>query len=198
MTGDPVVVVPGDLDVEDRLAGPVTFRMAAWLTAAAAGVALVAAGHGAIPTTALGVLLVAVGVTGACWRPGGRPAAAWLAPMVAYRRRQRRRVKPDEDVAPAEPVVVVPDEVARPTRRARTQYVVAAVVVALTVVGGLAFARTGGSNRSDVPASSPAAVEPAAPAEPRAPVVVVVPVDPFTGWEVGDGDPFRLDPWCGC
>jgi hypothetical protein len=30
MTGDPVVVVPGDLDVEDRLAGPVTFRMAAW------------------------------------------------------------------------------------------------------------------------------------------------------------------------
>ena len=30
MTGDPVVVVPGDLDVEHRPIGPVTFRMAAW------------------------------------------------------------------------------------------------------------------------------------------------------------------------
>jgi hypothetical protein len=30
VTGDPVVVVPRDLDVEDRLVGPVTFRMAAW------------------------------------------------------------------------------------------------------------------------------------------------------------------------
>lgn len=198
MTGDPVVVVPGDLDVEDRLAGPVTFRMAAWLAAAAAGVALVAAGHGAIPTTAFGVLLVVVGVTGACWRPGGRPVAAWLAPMVAYRRRQRGRVKPDEDVAPAEPVVVVPDEIARPTRRRWTPYLAAAAVAVLTAVGGLAFARAGGGDRSDVPAVSPAAVDPAAPAAPRAPVVVVVPVDPFTGWEVDDGDPFGLNPWCGC
>jgi hypothetical protein len=30
MTGDPVVVVPRDLDIEDRLVGPVRFRMAAW------------------------------------------------------------------------------------------------------------------------------------------------------------------------
>lgn len=206
MTGDPVVVVPGDLDVEDRLVGPVTFRMAAWLAAAAAGVALIAAGHGAVPTTALGVLLVVVGVTGACWQPGGRPAAAWLAPMVAYRRRQRGRVTPEEDVAPAEPAVampdeiavVVPDEIARPARRQWTRYQAEAVVVALAVVGGLAFARMGGGDRSDVPASSPTAADPAAPAAPREPVVVVVPVNPYTGWEVDDGDPFGLDPWCGC
>lgn len=196
MTGDPVVVVPGDLDVEDRLAGPVTFRMAGWLAAAAAGVALVAAGRGRVPTTVLGVLLVVLGVTGACWRPGGRPAAAWLAPMVAYRRRKRSQAATDEQAEPAEPDVVVADEVAQRTQRRSTPRVVAALGVVLAAVGGLAFTRLGG--RSDAPASSPAEVAPAAPAERQEPVVVVVPVDPFTGWEVDGGDPFGLEPWCGC
>ena len=89
MSRDPVVVVvPGDLDVEDRIAGPVTFRMAAWLAAAAAGVALVVASRGAVAVVGLGVLLVAVGLAGAWWRPGGRPVAAWVAPLLAYRKRR--------------------------------------------------------------------------------------------------------------
>ena len=63
------------LDIEDRIVGPVTFRMAAWLAAAVVGVALVVAARGDVALTTVGVVVAAVGVAGAWLRPGGRPLA---------------------------------------------------------------------------------------------------------------------------
>jgi hypothetical protein len=193
MSGDPVVVVPGDLDIEDRLAGPVTFRMAAWLAAAAAGVALVVASRGAVAVAGLGVLLVAVGLVGAWWRPGGRPVAAWAAPLLAYRKRSGSYAVsvPVEDERLQERVVAEPTESPEPrVRRDLRLQVRVAVTVAAIALGGFAgavAARGGGPARvgpiTEVPTPAPN------------PVVVVVPVGPFTGWEVG-GD--VVDPLCGC
>lgn len=197
MTGDPVVVVPGDLDVEDRLVGPVTFRMAGWLAAAAAGVALVATGRGAVAPTALGIVLAVVGLGGAWWRPGGRPAGAWLAPLLAYRRRRRHvpptdmqaSVSPEQPSCPEPPTV--PDvEVARPVDPRRRQRMLV-LPLAVAVIAVVAAAHGFGSRGQE----EPAAIAPV-PAPPRDPVVVVVPVDPFAGWEVGGGGLF--DPSCGC
>jgi hypothetical protein len=100
---DPIVAVPADLELEDRLAGPVTFRMAGWLAAAAAGVALLALSRQQIWTAGPGLLLVVGGLAGAMWRPGGRPAAAWLAPLRAYLLRSRadRVVRTEPDKEPA-------------------------------------------------------------------------------------------------
>jgi hypothetical protein len=89
VTGGPVVHVPADLEIEDRLAGPVTFRMAGWLAAAAAGVALLALAGAQRWAAAPGLLLVAAGLAGALWRPGGRPSPAWIGPLWSYRRRQQ-------------------------------------------------------------------------------------------------------------
>lgn len=198
MSRDPVVVVPGDLDVEDRIAGPVTFRMAAWLAASAAGVALVAASRGAVATTVLGVVLVVVGITGAWWRPGGRPVAAWLGPLLAYRKRRGSFVvaAEAEDAAP-EPAVEPDATDVRVARRAvpmrRQGSALRGVLTGAVVVAAVAaFA----ASRDATPRRTAPVVDVVAP-EPTVnpPVVVVVPVDPFTGWEVG-GD--VLDPLCGC
>lgn len=102
MNDDPIVAVPADLELEDRLAGPVTFRMAGWLAAAAAGVALLALSRQQIWTAGPGLLLVVGGLAGAMWRPGGRPAAAWLGPLRAYLLRSRadRAVRTERDETP--------------------------------------------------------------------------------------------------
>ncbi|HEV2891256.1 MAG TPA: hypothetical protein VGX28_12855 [Frankiaceae bacterium] len=204
MSRDPVVVVPGDLDVEDRIAGPVTFRMAAWLAASAAGVAVVAASRGAVATTALGVLLVVVGITGAWWRPGGRPVAAWLGPLLAYRKRRQSYVTtadlddaPAPEVAPEPETTVEPEttDVRVPPRavpmrwHGRALAGVLTGVVVLAAVAAFAASR-GGTPPRTVPATEVVAPEPTV----NPPVVVLVPIDPFTGWEVG-GD---VDPLCGC
>lgn len=52
MTDDPVVAVPAELELEERLVGPVTFRMAAWLALTAAGAVLAALGPGRIARAA--------------------------------------------------------------------------------------------------------------------------------------------------
>jgi hypothetical protein len=88
---DPVVTVPFDLDTEDRLLGPVTFRMAGWLAAAGAGAAAVAFSGGAVLLIATGVLLLPLGLAGAFLRPAGRPLLAWARPLLGYRRRERAR-----------------------------------------------------------------------------------------------------------
>lgn len=200
MSRDPVVVVPGDLDVEDRIAGPVTFRMAAWLAAAAAGVALVAASRGAVAPTALGHVLLVVGLAGAWWRPGGRPVGAWIAPLLAYRRRHRKftgatAVGDDEVVPEPTPVEPEPAEVPTPLGVVPARRLGRAVAVTVTgalVVAGVVSLAT---SRDTAPPAAPVAdvVLPEPTANP--PIVVVVPVDPFTGWEVG-GD--VVDPLCGC
>ena len=86
---DPVVTVPVDLDVEPRLAGPVTFRMAGWLALAALGGAIVGLNLGSPWLILLGIVVSIVGAAGALVRPGGRPLAAWLRPLRIYLRRHR-------------------------------------------------------------------------------------------------------------
>ena len=86
---DPVIQVPVDLEVEERLAGPVTFRMAGWLALAGVGVAAVAFSRSSMLLVGVGVLLLPVGVAGAFVRPAGRPLGAWLLPLLGYRGRTR-------------------------------------------------------------------------------------------------------------
>ena len=195
MSGDPVVVVSGDLDVEDRIAGPLTFRMAAWLAAAAGGVALVAASRGDVARVMLGTLLVVTGAAGAWARPGGRPLGAWVVPLLAYRRRRRAYAAPVDDEPQARPVEAAEDAVEDVTvrRRPRRRSVVAVFLAVAVAVAAAGVAAGTGLGGADAP-SPDVAVETPPPA-PGGPVVVVVPVDPYGGWEVG-GD--VVDPFCGC
>jgi hypothetical protein len=205
MTRDPVVVVPADLDVEDRIVGPVTFRMAGWLAAAVVGVALVVAARGDIALTIVGVVLAAVGVAGAWLRPGGRPLGAWVVPLLAFRRRRRASDPPvDEspvETAQAEPPVdaestnAVPLVEVRPTRPARAAAVVVAGVLSVAVLVGVAALRLSPRPTRAVPAP-PSDAATSQRSEPSVPVVVVVPVDPFVGWEVSDDDGLVFG--CGC
>ena len=194
MSGDPVVVVPGDLDVEDRIAGPLTFRMAAWLAAAAGGAALIAASQGDVARVVLGAVLVVAGAAGAWARPGGRPLGAWVAPLVAYRRRRRSYAAPVDDEPQARPAEVAEDAIEDVTVRRRPSRRWSLVAVFLAVgVAAAGVAVGAGLGGADAP-SPDVAVETPPPA-PGGPVVVVVPVDPYGGWEVG-GD--VVDPFCGC
>lgn len=89
-TSDPVVVVPADLDVEDRIVGPVTFRLAGWLAASAAGAALAALSWPAIAPTVLGGLVAVAGLAGGFVRLGVRPIGWWARPVATYLRRAHR------------------------------------------------------------------------------------------------------------
>ena len=152
MSGDdPVVGVPVDLDVEDRLAGPVTFRMAAWFAVAAGGAGLILAEPDRPLVVITGMLLAFVGAVGAWWRPGGRPASAWLLPDVALPPPTRRGDRaPASAPAPAEVAVPRPGEPRDPVpanleeddaaplftsgaRRPRRAVVLAAVLVAVAL-----------------------------------------------------------------
>lgn len=86
---DPVLPVPVDLETEERLAGPVTFRMAGWLALAGAGAASLVFSRDTVLLLAAGGLLLPVGLAGAFVRPAGRPLAAWLLPLLGYRQRAR-------------------------------------------------------------------------------------------------------------
>lgn len=201
MTPDPVVVVPGDLDVEDRLVGPVTFRMAAWLAAAAGGVALVATSRGAPALVALGLLLVVVGVGGACWRPGGRPVGAWVVPLLAYRKRRAAgrvvAAPPAEVTAPAE---VTENAQTSPARRVKGALLFRAAVVSVVIAAAAAVVTVVGraSRWSPAPTAPSPVPDVVAPGPIGPPVVVVVPVDPFTSWEVDGNGLSGLDLGCGC
>lgn len=205
MTRDPVVVVPADLDVEDRIVGPVTFRMAAWLAAAVVGVALVVAARGDIALTTIGVVMAAVGVAGAWLRPGGRPLGAWIVPLLAFRRRLRASdpavdESPVESAQPeppmdAESTVAVPLAEVRPTRRARAGGVVVVGVLSVALLVGAVALRLSPRPVRVVPAS-PSDAATSQRSEPSVPVVVVVPVGPFTGWEANDDDGLVFG--CGC
>jgi hypothetical protein len=177
--------------------------MAAWLAASAAGVVVVAASRGAVAPTAFGVSLVVVGITGAWWRPGGRPVAAWLGPLLAYRKRRQSYITTAEDVDDAPPESAVeaeptvepePMNVRVPARAVRMRWHGRALAGVLTGAVVLAAVAAFAASRGGTPSRTAPVVEVVAP-EPTVnpPVVVVVPLDPFTGWEVGD-----VDPLCGC
>lgn len=88
---EPVAIVPADLEVEDRIVGPITFRLAGWLATAAAGIALSALCWPKIPVTVLGALVALAGLAGGFARPGQRPLAWWTRPVAAYLHRARAR-----------------------------------------------------------------------------------------------------------
>jgi hypothetical protein len=139
---DPVVIVPGDVDVPDRLLGSLTFGAAGWLAVGVAGAALGAARWPAPLPVALGVLLVVLGSVGAFWRPGGRPLGAWILPAVAYlfRASRARRLAAADRTATEERSAAREDKRSRrPSTAARAFLVVAGLVVA-GVLGGRLFA----------------------------------------------------------
>lgn len=206
------MAVPVELELQDRLAGAVTFRMAGWLAASGAGLALLAFGGGTAAVLVAGVLLVLVGLAGAFWQPAGRPLLSWVLPVAAYRRRRRNERQPHaeeaSDSAPPSPelaegvaeVVTKFDLLALAPgvgRRRAVAGLVLTVMVGLAGVGGWAWSRhTAGT-----------AVVPPAPAVP-APLVSpspLAPAGPF-GTRPGLGewvvpvDPQDLWWWvdCGC
>lgn len=83
------VAVPAETGVEDRLAGSLTFRHAAYLTVAAAGVAVMLLGERSPVRVVAGALLALVGVVGAVCRPYGEPLDRLVPAAVAYLRRRQ-------------------------------------------------------------------------------------------------------------
>lgn len=202
-------MAPADLDVEDRLVGPVTFRMAGWLACAGAGLALLAAARDHPVLAPPGALLAVAGLLGACWRPGGRPAGAWLGPLLAYRRRRgqvsgrnaadgagkRPAGVPPVEEAPAPAPGITPGR-ARGERLAQGwRWAVLPLVAVIAVGAALVLRAPGPAGRSGPP--PPASPSPAPSASPwpapmppglRGPVIVMPIVPPYL-WEEDQGDP---------
>ncbi|MDQ1746730.1 MAG: hypothetical protein QOD07_993 [Frankiaceae bacterium] len=185
------VAVPAETNGEDRLVGSLTFRHAAYLAVAAAGVAVMLLGHASIPRLALGAVLAVTGVVGAMLRPYGEPLDRLAVAATAYLlRRRTNRVAgecteapgPVDDHSTVEteaPSVVEPAPVEATHPRARVSPAgVRRVVVAVTVCGVAALAVTRLIDRPTVP-----------PPEPR---VVVVPVPAPDPWQEVDRE---LEEW---
>jgi hypothetical protein len=156
---DPVVQVPADLDVEDRLVGPITFRAAGWLAVAGVGVGLLILARRQPVLAIPGMLLLAGGVLGAWWKPGGRPMLAWALPLLTYRRRRRRTSRdpisaptqpkkaerrndePNQSVAPASdvPASEVTAEQSQPRKRPRIRSRDVALLVGACAVSAVAL-----------------------------------------------------------
>lgn len=193
---DPVVVVPADLDIEDRLAGPVTYRMAAWLAVGAAGIALAVFGRSA-PVEVTGVVVAVAGAAGGTWRPGGRPVAAWLRPLASYRRRTSSDTPTDlgsaasdsdsSDVGAPSAAAALAEPSPRPRR------LVPAVLAIVLVVGVGAASLVTVERRGRNAPLPPASVPPPASSTPVAPVLQ--PTSAPTSWV----EPLPWWWWdCGC
>lgn len=105
-TARPSVPIPAETGVEDRLAGSLTFRHAAYLAAAAAGVALMVLGGGSPLRIVAGAALALVALAGAVLRPYGEPLDRLAPAAVAYLRRRRQETAeavPDTDEPEVEP-----------------------------------------------------------------------------------------------
>ena len=190
MTGHRVTVpVPAETGVEDRLAGALTFRHAAYLAVAAAGVAVMLLGDRSVARLLVGTLVALVGIAGAAARPYGEPLDRLVPAALLYlrrRRAERRAAASDEaEVAapPAEPELAVepplPEsdrgDVATPRRRVSLRPLVP--VLAAVVVVAVAVARW---------------PHPAPPPPARV-VVVPVPVQVVDPWEEAIDD--AVDAW---
>jgi hypothetical protein len=181
------VPVPAETGVEDRLAGSLTFRHAAYLAIAAAGVAVMLLGERSPVRVVVGALLAFAGLAGAMVRPYGEPLDRLLPAALAYLRRRRaeRRTAAQaaaEAVPPAEPEPApeperVDEEVVAPAPRRRLPLRPVLVGVALAAVVAAAIARW---------------PHPAPPPPARV-VVVPVPVEVVDPWEEAIDD--AVDAW---
>lgn len=179
------VPVPAETGGEDRLAGSMTFRHAAYLAVAAAGVAVMLLGERSPVRVVAGTLLALVGVAGAVCRPYGEPLDRLVPAAVGYLRR-RRAERPDATADPqlSDEVPPAPDppEVDEPPTPTATQRRVPlrslAAVIAVVAVLAVAVARW----------PHPAPPEPS----PRV-VVVTVPIPAPDPWEEATDD--AVDSW---
>lgn len=95
MTAQRVTVpVPAETGVEDRLAGALTFRHAAYLAVAAAGLAVMLLGDRSIARLVVGAVVSLVGVAGAAVRPYGEPLDRLVPAALLYLRRRRAERHP--------------------------------------------------------------------------------------------------------
>ena len=188
MTAQRVTVpVPAETGVEDRLAGSLTFRHAAYLAVAAAGVAVMLLGERNLARVVLGALLALAGLAGAAVRLYGEPLDRLLPAALAYLRRRRaeRRLAAQAAAEAAPPVEPEPapepeqvDEEVVPAPRRRLPLRPVLVGVALVAVVAVAVARW---------------PHPAPPPPPPQVVVVQVPVEVVDPWEEAIDD--AVDAW---
>jgi hypothetical protein len=190
------VPVPAETGVEDRLAGALTFRHAAYLAVAAAGVAVMLLGDRSVARLLVGALAAVIGLAGAMLRPYGEPLDRLAPAAVAFLRRRRadRRVMSGnaEDAADAEPVEpaapvdrVEPAEPVEPAvsddgaRRSTWRFPIraAAVVASVAAVAAVAAIRWPHPQ----------------PAPPPQVVIVQVPFEVIDPWEEAIDD--ALDAW---
>jgi len=186
------VPVPAETSGEDRLVGSLTFRHAAYLAVAAAGLAVMLLGHVSTARLVFGAVLAIIGVAGAMVRPYGEPLDRLAFTAIGYLIRRRGSRIDDEPVNPTEEHVepveteqttALPPEPAESTER-RSRIDPAAVrrlLVVLAVCGVAAIAAT---RLTDRPPAPP-------PPDPRV-VVVQIPATRPDPWGEVDRD---FDQW---
>jgi hypothetical protein len=181
------VPVPAETGGEDRLAGSLTFRHAAYLAVAAAGAAVMLLGDRSAGRLVVGAALAVAGVAGAACRPYGEPLDRLVPAAVGFLRRRRAERNAAEAITDDEPALAPVSAVAEPVappemtdaapKLRRLPVRVLALGVALCAVVTVAAARW------------PHPVPPPAPV----PHVVVVPIPVPDPWEEATDD--AVDAW---
>jgi hypothetical protein len=177
------VPVPAETGVEDRLAGSLTFRHAAYLAVAAAGAAVMLLGERSPVRVVLGAPVAVIGVAGALVRPYGEPLDRLVPAACAYLQRKRREGLAVEPVAEDVAISEAPVQAGPATQPTSTTTVRRVPIRPLLAVAGFAAVVAVAVVRWPQ--------EPASPPPVRQVVVVPVPVaDP---WEEAIDD--AVDSW---
>ena len=184
MTAPRVTVpVPAETGVEDRLAGSLTFRHAAYLAVAAAGAAVMLLGERSPVRVVLGALVAVIGVAGALVRPYGEPLDRLVPAACAYLQRTRRDGLAAEPVAEDVAITEAPVEAGPATQPASTTPVRRVPVRPLLAVAGFAAVAAVAVVRWPHQPASPPPVR----------QVVVIPVPVADPWEEAIDD--AVDSW---